>query len=102
LVLGLFFGGGNFKSALAIFDATVTLTEYYKKSLRQAGLSETLRLHDLRHACASLLPEQGVHLKVIQELLGHSSINMTANVYGHIHETTMKEVANKMDKILGG
>ena len=43
-----------------------------------------IRLHDLRHSCASLLIAQGVDIKVIQEWLGHSSIATTGNIYGHL------------------
>ena len=43
-----------------------------------------IRLHDLRHSCASMLIAQGVDIKVIQEWLGHSSISTTGNIYGHL------------------
>ena len=43
-----------------------------------------IRLHDLRHSCASLLIAQGVDIKIIQEWLGHSSIANTGNIYGHL------------------
>jgi len=43
-----------------------------------------IRLHDLRHSCASLLIAQGVDIKIIQEWLGHSSISTTGNIYGHL------------------
>ena len=43
-----------------------------------------IRLHDLRHSCASMLIAQGVDIKVIQEWLGHSSIATTGNIYGHL------------------
>lgn len=43
-----------------------------------------IRLHDLRHSCASLLIAQGVDIKIIQEWLGHSSIATTGNIYGHL------------------
>jgi len=43
-----------------------------------------IRLHDLRHSCASLLISQGIDIKVIQEWLGHSSIATTGNIYGHL------------------
>jgi integrase len=43
-----------------------------------------LRFHDLRHACAGLLIAQGAHPKVIQERLGHASIAITMDRYGHL------------------
>jgi integrase len=46
----------------------------FKRILRAAGLPETTRFHDLRHSCATLLIQQGVHLRVVMEILGHSSM----------------------------
>ena len=57
--------------------------------------------HELRHSCASLLIAQGVPMKLISELLGHSSIRMTADVYGHLMEPAKAEVADAMDRALG-
>jgi len=42
-----------------------------------------IRFHDLRHSAASLLLARGVHVKVVQELLGHQSATMTLDVYSH-------------------
>jgi integrase len=53
-------------------------------ALRAAKLSERVRIHDLRHKCASLLIAQGEHPKAIQEQLGHSSIQVTIDRYGHL------------------
>ncbi len=52
---------------------TETATKSFQKVLKREGLPRQ-RFHDLRHACASLLLAQGVDLKVIQEILGHSTI----------------------------
>ncbi len=43
-----------------------------------------VRFHDLRHTAASLLLTRGVHPKVVQEMLGHSTIAMTLDVYSHV------------------
>ena len=43
-----------------------------------------IRFHDLRHSCASLLLSCGIPLKAIQEWLGHSNFNVTANYYSHL------------------
>jgi integrase len=48
------------------------------------GLPNTLRFHDLRHTCASLLIAQGAHPKEIQSRLGHASITTTLDRYGHL------------------
>jgi len=42
-----------------------------------------MRFHDLRHSAATLLLAMGVHIKVVQELLGHSNIPTTLNIYSH-------------------
>jgi len=64
-----------------------------------AGLRR-IRPHDLRHSAASLLIAQGVHPKAIQELLGHSSVAFTLQVYGHLFDEAKQETADKMDSVL--
>jgi integrase len=44
---------------------------------------------------------QGVHPRAIMELLGHSSIAVTMNVYGHVMPAMMRDAADKMDELLG-
>lgn len=56
--------------------------------------------HELRHSAASLLLAQGVPLKVVSDLLGHSGINVTANVYAHILAPARDEAAAAMDRAL--
>jgi integrase len=46
-----------------------------------------IRFHDLRHSTATLLLTLGVHPKIVQELLGHSQIFMTLDIYSHILPT---------------
>jgi integrase len=58
------------------------------------------RFHDLRHACVSLLGAQGVPLKVIAEILGHSDIRLTQNVYQHVYQEAKHDAATKMDELL--
>ena len=61
-----------------------------------------LRLYDLRHTHASLLIHEGVHPKKISERLGHSSIKLTMDTYGHLFEGSDRDSAEKMEKLLGG
>jgi len=56
----------------------------YKPAVAAAGLDGRLRFHDLRHTCAALLIAQGAHAKEIQERLGHSTIRLTFDRYGHL------------------
>jgi integrase len=78
----------------------ITLHRGFKRLLTKAEVSST-RFHDLRHSTASLLLAQGVHLRVIMELLGHSSISLTANTYSHVMPAAMRDVADKMESIVG-
>jgi integrase len=54
----------------------------------------SLRFHDLRHTCASLLIAEGVNPKAIQEQLGHSSITVTLDIYRHLYGTEREKVAD--------
>ena len=56
----------------------------WKAILAKAGLSATVRFHDLRHSAATLLIAQGVHPRTVMEILGHSQIATTMNTYGHV------------------
>jgi integrase len=60
-----------------------------------------IRVHDLRHTCASLMLAEGVGVRTIMETLGHSSITMTLDTYAHVMQTTLHEAANRMDEALG-
>jgi integrase len=67
--------------------------------LTKAGLPH-FRVHDLRHFCASLLLAQGVPLKVVSDLLGHTQISITADLYTHVLPGVRKEAIDLMDRIL--
>lgn len=60
-----------------------------------------VRVHDLRHTCASLLLAQGVDARTIMETLGHSTITMTLDTYAHVMTTTLRAAADRMDDALG-
>ena len=81
-------------------DAT-TLAYHYQRLLKKAGLPH-FRFHDLRHSCASILLAKGVPPKVIQEMLGHSQISTTMNVYAHVMPNLRQEAADAMDAMFGG
>ncbi len=71
-----------------------------KKLLNQAGLPD-IRFHDLRHSAATLLLSEGVHPKVVQEMLGHSNISMTMDVYSHVLPSMQQEAVGRLNNILG-
>ncbi|MFE4589814.1 site-specific integrase [Streptomyces laurentii] len=60
-----------------------------------------VRVHDLRHTCASLLLAQGVDARIIMETLGHSTITMTLDTYAHVMPTALRAAAERMDDALG-
>lgn len=70
----------------------------FDKVLREAGLPH-MRFHDLRHSAATILLMSGVHPKVVQERLGHSTIAMTLDVYSHVLPSIQQEAADKMDDL---
>lgn len=70
----------------------------FKPLLERAGVTK-ITFHGLRHSCASLLGSQGVPIKVIQEVLGHSSIAVTMDVYSHVLPD-MQQAASAMDALL--
>jgi len=71
----------------------------FKKLLRSADLPD-IRFHDLRHTAATLLLAQGIHPRVVMEILGHSQISLTMNTYSHVLPTLQHEAASKIDAIL--
>jgi hypothetical protein len=66
---------------------------------KKRKLLPRLRFHDLRHSAATLLLAQGVHARYIMELLGHSSITLTMNTYGHVLEEMQRETARQTDAV---
>ncbi len=72
----------------------------FKPLLEKAGLPD-IRFHDLRHTCASLLLGQNEHPKVVQDLLGHSTISLTMDTYSHLMEGMRRSAAQKMESLLG-
>ena len=68
---------------------------------RRPGL-EWVRLHDLRHAFATFLLDQGEELRTVMDLLGHSTIRLTADTYGHVLPSRARSAADAIDRVLGG
>ena len=77
------------------------VTRAFHAALARAGLPQS-RFHDLRHAAATFLLAQGFTLEDVKNLLGHSSIVLTSNTYGHVLEQRQEQVAAGMDALLGG
>jgi integrase len=72
----------------------------FRRDLKKAGVRE-VRIHDLRHTAATLLLTRGVHPKVVQDMLGHSTVTLTLDTYSHVTPALHKEAADHMDALLG-
>lgn len=70
---------------------------FWKPAVNAAGLPEQLRVHDLRHICAALLIQQGAHPKAIQAHLGHSTITVTMDLYGHLFPDDAARLADALE-----
>ncbi len=77
------------------------LNKWFRKAAGEAGL-EGLRLHDLRHTHASLMLSKGIHLKVVSERLGHSSIGITGDLYSHVLPSVQEEAVRRFESAWRG
>jgi integrase len=77
------------------------LTKHFQRILKAVGLPR-IRFHDLRHTAATLLLGRGVHPKIVSEMLGHSSISMTLDLYSHVTPSMQAEAAAVLDGVLTG
>ena len=75
------------------------VNRHYQPALKDAGLPK-IRFHDLRHAYASLLIEQGEKIKYIQSQLGHSSPTVTLNIYSHLMKSINREAAHRLENAI--
>jgi integrase len=75
------------------------LTELFQKAAKDAGVP-VIRLHDARHSCATLALESGVHPKVVQQLLGHSSWSTTMDLYAHRVDRLQREATQLIEDLL--
>lgn len=96
------------KSALVFpnGDEPMDLKSYarnkFKRLLKEAGLSPSIRLYDLRHTCATLLLLAGEHPKKVADRLGHSSITVTLDTYSHVMPSMQQEGSEKLSRMLWG
>lgn len=99
-------GSTSWKDTGFVFTTTIgtpldgsTVTHRFQAVLKGAGLRR-IRFHDLRHTCATLLLAQGVHPRVVMEILGHSQLAVTLNLYSHVLPAMQKEPAARIDAVL--
>jgi integrase len=79
----------------------LALTYEFARFVRQMKDLPQVRFHDLRHSHATQLLASGIHPKIAQERLGHSSISVTLDLYSHAVETMQDEAASRVDAALG-
>ena len=70
------------------------VTQTFKRIARKAGLAK-FGFHDLRHTHASLMLSKGIHLKIVSERLGHSSIAITADLYSHVLPSVQRDAVSQ-------
>lgn len=75
------------------------VTSAWIRLARHVGL-DGIRLHDARHTHASSMLKQGVHPKIVQERLGHSTIALTLDTYSHVAPGLQQAAANRFDEVL--
>lgn len=102
------FAGAKWQEHGLVFTTSIgtpidprNVTRHFRSVLRKAGLPAK-RFHDLRHTCASLLLAQGVHARVVMEMLGHSQIQLTLDTYSHVVPSLQRDAADLMDGVLKG
>lgn len=81
-------------------NASNVASRSFKPLLKRAGLPPTVRFHDLRHTCATLLLSQGINPKIAQERLGHAAISLTMDVYSHVMPDMQEQAAAAIERAL--
>lgn len=80
-------------------ESPVAFSRRFARAVEASGLPG-IRLHDLRHSHATLLLQAGVHPKVVQERLGHTSIQVTLDIYSHVVEGMDQDAAEVFGTLL--
>jgi integrase len=75
------------------------MARLFRPAVRRAQLAP-LRFHDLRHTYAALMVAAGAHPKLLQAQLGHTSINVTLNTYGHLFPDAFADVGSALDSLV--
>ena len=81
-------------------DRRDVTSRQFKPLLERAKLPETVRFHDLRHTCATLLLTRNVNPKIVSEMLGHSTIAITLDTYSHVLPNMRDAAAAAMEEAL--
>lgn len=76
-----------------------TLRHIHYAALKAASLP-IITFHDLRHTCATLLLQAGVHPKIVSERLGHANIGITLTTYSHVLPNRQQAAADRLAELL--
>jgi integrase len=100
------FAGQAWKENGLVFASTIgtaieptNLRKHFKSVLKLLKI-DSRRFHDLRHTAASLLLAQGATLHEVKEILGHSQIALTANLYGHAYTSVVQAAVDRVGSLL--
>jgi integrase len=77
------------------------LSRSFAPLLSEAGIPH-VRFHDLRHTAATLMAAQGVHTKVVSEMLGHASVGITLDLYSHVTPSMAQQAVTAMENLFDG
>jgi integrase len=98
--------GSSWHESGLVFTTTIgtpieprNVNRWFAQLCKRAGV-RTIRMHDLRHTCASILLAQGVPLRVVMEILGHSQIAVTADLFTHVLPALNEDAARRMQEAL--
>ena len=75
------------------------MARIYRPAVRRAGLAP-LRFHDLRHTYAALMVAAGSHPKLLQAQMGHASITVTLDLFGHLYPEMAAPIAAALDRLV--
>jgi integrase len=88
-----------FTTSLGTVVEPRNLSRTFEHLVRQSGVRR-IRFHDVRHTCASLLLAQGVSPHVVMDVLGHSQLSITMDLYSHVMPSALRDAADAMDRAL--
>lgn len=77
-----------------------SLTKWFKQFIRDNGFPENIKLHSLRHTCASLMISEGIPITTVARRLGHSTAATTTSIYAHAIQSADEAAAQRIENIL--
>ena len=84
----------------ALTEVRAFVRHWWIPLIRKAGLP-FIRFHDMRHTAATILLARGMPIKAVSEMLGHSNVSITLNLYAHVLPHMQQQLADEMDAVIG-